>query len=276
MLIQILLAAMVTLSSFPMMLCSNMGIHGGTGGCDCPSRHPQQKFCDESLVVKGTITRIGNAEVTGHHVNDGGMNMDMVIGVTVNEVFKGNETMLLEDTIFLHTYGMCRFEMMLHVGEVYLLSANDIYQPGYFMILRGCSWAQSWEAVTREQLNGLRRDYHDCHLCEVSNTLNTHNVFDDYSFLEEQSAADQPIGSCFHDRQMGMIMRQYQDCETLYSACVVRNDQCEWLENREYRKCMKKRKKGQKGRKGKGGRPWRHHKPKHGNHHGRVRGETTG
>lgn len=71
-------------------------------------------------MIKGTILSIGNAEVTGH--DDGSMNMDMLIEVRVNEMFKGDESIQLESTISIHTYGMCRFEMMLTVGEVYVLS----------------------------------------------------------------------------------------------------------------------------------------------------------
>lgn len=48
--------------------------------------------------------------------------MDMLIEVRVNEMFKGDESIQLESTISIHTYGMCRFDMMLTVGEVYVLS----------------------------------------------------------------------------------------------------------------------------------------------------------
>ncbi|PIK35024.1 putative metalloproteinase inhibitor 1-like [Apostichopus japonicus] len=270
----------VILAATPIVLSSNVNTFQRTGGCDCPSRHPQQTFCDESLVIKGTILSIGNAEVTGH--DDGSMNMDMLIEVRVNEMFKGDERIQLESTISIHTYGMCRFEMMLTVGEVYVLSANDVHEAGYYVILRGCSWAQTWNSITQEQLNGLRGDYHDCHLCEISKSLTTYNVFEEYSFMDPAPSANRPIGTCFHNQQMAFIMRRYEDCETLYSACVVHNDECEWLENREYRKCMKKRNKSTKRRKGKGGRPNGIHPggrsiPKKAKHHlGRGREETTG
>lgn len=242
--------SMMFLGTLGLALGSNFRMFDNTGGCDCPSKHPQQKFCDDSLVIKAIVVQIRGAESTG---GNQGMSMDMVIEVSVNELFKGNET-LHSENVYLHSYGMCRFDMMLSVGQEYVFSATDIYQPGYFVIQRGCNWVQKWNSLTTEQINGLYGDYYDCRLCQISKTMTQSNPLDDYSFLQRSpiDGADEPIGMCYHNQQMAFRMRTYEDCETLYSACVVRGNECLWLENREYRKCMKKRAKElKKGRKNK-------------------------
>ena len=59
---------MMFLGTLGLALSSSPQMFGATGGCDCPSKHPQQKFCDDSL---GEFRHI--REENKWHFNESGL-----------------------------------------------------------------------------------------------------------------------------------------------------------------------------------------------------------